>query len=350
MKYNHAFIGYIMLLVISGCDKDPDTTLNQGPILSGFDDGIYILNEGGFGYGNAALGYYRLSDSTYIANVYAKENGKLGDVLQSGWVLRNTAYLVLNNSGTIKQINLDTGKELKKYAGLRSPRYILPVANGKLFISDLYAKDITVTDTLLSGKLGSIYVGGWTEGMVAHPNGFVYVCHRSGNRILKIDPVALRITDSIPCQTAPTTIAVDKKGRLWVMSSGDAVQKVAPAIEQWVPGEEQNRQVWQLPLSLAGLWPRMCMNNQRDQIYYLAGDVFAMDIEAIALPASPLIPAAGRNLYGLAYWSNLKGREELILTDALDYVQQGSVYRYQLSGQLINTFKAGVIPNGVLIR
>ena len=41
---------------------------------------------------------------------------------------------------------------------------------------------------------------------------------------------------------------------------------------------------------------------------------------------------------------------EIYVSDAIDYLQRGSIYRYSASGNLIDQFKAGIIPGGFCFR
>ena len=40
--------------------------------------------------------------------------------------------------------------------------------------------------------------------------------------------------------------------------------------------------------------------------------------------------------------------EEVYVSDAIDYVQNGIIFRYSSSGDLINQFNSGVIPGSFL--
>ena len=60
-----------------------------------------------------------------------------------------------------------------------------------------------------------------------------------------------------------------------------------------------------------------------------------------ALPGSPFVTANGRNLYGMGIEPN---SGVVYVSDAIDYVQRGTVYRYREDGSLINSFQAGIIP------
>ena len=69
------------------------------PSISVDGEGIYILNEGNFQYGNATLSYYNPVDKTVENEVFYRSNGmKLGDVAQSMNIFDDKGWIVVNNS------------------------------------------------------------------------------------------------------------------------------------------------------------------------------------------------------------------------------------------------------------
>jgi DNA-binding beta-propeller fold protein YncE len=41
---------------------------------------------------------------------------------------------------------------------------------------------------------------------------------------------------------------------------------------------------------------------------------------------------------------------DIYVADAIDYTQSGAIYRYSTEGILIDQFKVGVIPNGMVFK
>ena len=66
-----------------------------------------------------------------------------------------------------------------------------------------------------------------------------------------------------------------------------------------------------------------------------------MNVDAKTLPSSPFIPFQDTKYYGLTI--NPKN-EEVYVADAIDYSQQGMIYRYSPTGELIDNFYVGVTP------
>jgi len=64
-----------------------------------------------------------------------------------------------------------------------------------------------------------------------------------------------------------------------------------------------------------------------------------MPVNAANLPASPLVQAGLKNFYSLGFDPNTN---ELLASDAKDYVQKSEVYRFDSTGNLIGSFKTGI--------
>jgi len=69
-------------------------------------------------------------------------------------------------------------------------------------------------------------------------------------------------------------------------------------------------------------------------------DVYRMGIMENDLPQLPFIQSNNKNFYGL------NAGNFILLSDPLDYQQNGNVYVYSRKGQLLSTFQAGMVPSG----
>jgi hypothetical protein len=90
-----------------------------------------------------------------------------------------------------------------------------------------------------------------------------------------------------------------------------------------------------------GVPSRLTINNSGDTLYFIKGGVMQVPVNSNELPSQPLISSDGRLLYGLAIDPNTG---HIFVSDAKDYVQNGTAYEYNINGSLVRQFTAGRIP------
>ena len=189
-QYIAAVIALCASFLMCGCmrwDYElPDEPLN----LEG--DGLFIINEGNFQYGNATLSYYNPSANSVTNNVFARANGmKLGDVAQSMALYDNKGWIVVNNSHVVFAIDINTGKEKGRITNLTSPRYIHFVSDTKAYITQLWDNRIAIVNPRTYSVTGYITVPGMTmetgstEQMAAYGEYVFCNCWSYQNRINK---------------------------------------------------------------------------------------------------------------------------------------------------------------------
>lgn len=355
IKYHYLMI--FILLIISSCKKDeikPVQEYNE-------DKGVFICNEGNFTYGNGSLSFYNTTSGGVNNQIfYNANNFPLGDVVQSMSIFNNKGYVVVNNSGKIMVININDFKHIATISGLSSPRYILFVNNEKAYVSDLYSPNITIINPSTYAIVGNINVGSGSEQM-AMINGFVYVTSWShNNKVYKINSNTNVLTDSIVVGKQPNSIVADKYNNIWVLSDGG--YQGTPYGQDTATLICINTSTFTIQKRL--LFPSMdtsptklCINQSKDTVFYINGSwggnqgnqsgVYKMSVDATALPASPIIPEGIRLFYGLGISPY---DSKIYVSDAIDYVQKGLVFRYTTNGEKIDSFKVDITPSSFCFK
>ena len=79
-----------------------------------------------------------------------------------------------------------------------------------------------------------------------------------------------------------------------------------------------------------------------ESIYYLNNGVNKLSIYDTSLPTNSIIEQNGALFYGMG----ISPTHDIYVSDAVDYVQAGIVYRYDSSASLLHQFTVGIIPQG----
>lgn len=329
----------IGLLALASCKK-PDSSKGLDTVLP--DDGVLVLNEGNYSFGNASVYLYDPAGDSVTPDLYASVNGlPLGDVGQSMIQVGDTLYVVVNNSGKIAMVSMLDFKSLGSITGFTSPRYMLPLGDGRAYVSDLYADAVSIFNLATGTITGSIPISGWTEKMLLS-NGKVFICNYDSSRIEAVNPTTNNVTATIPVQGGAAHMVEDADGKLWVLAE-KLLDGTVGSLTRIDPSNNSVLNSWNFGSNDGPLELRISADGQT--VYYLTTDLYAMDSNAGSLPVVPLISAGSKNLYGF----NLnKTGDQLYLIDAIDYNQKGTIYRYDLSGNELGSFKAGVIPGDLL--
>jgi YVTN family beta-propeller protein len=345
---------FFAFLILPGCflfsckkaDKPVlNTSNNNTPPPSGkYTDGVWIVDEGTYSFGNASIDFYHKDKGTDELNVFEAVQGKpLGDVLQSMAYINGRYYLVVNNGQRI-EVTDENMKSLGTITNLTSPRYVLSISGQKMYVTDLYARGIWIVNPQSLKVSGTIpyYSGadstikGWTEQMQLI-NNEAFVCGVESGQIIVINTATDKIIDSIPVGKEPQWMATDKENRLWVLCNG-TIEKQYSRLYRIDPGSRKILQAFSFPDKNIGV-SQLKMNAAGDSLYYIARDVYKMSIQSSSLPSSPYIISGNRSFYGIGVdpYDNT-----LYVSDAVDYVQAGKVYHYAQNGSLINSFSCGV--------
>ena len=312
---------------------------------------VYITNEGNFGTGNGSLSIYDKTTNLVSNDVFSSNNGGalLGDVVQSMECINGNGYICVNNSSTIQVI--DENHLYIAAIQVSQPRYLKQVNTSKAYASDWGINGIQVIDLLSNTVSTTIDCGTGPEG-IAVSNGFAYVCNVGGWGLDSTVTVINTNTDAVETTLTvgdkPNSAVVDINGNVWVLTGGFTEYDANWNVISETPGvlaminASTNTIESSLVFPIGNHPEDLVINGAGNKLYYSDGSwskaVYEFGINDVDLSTTPIID---RSFYGLGYdpVSN-----EIYGSDAVDFTQQGWVYRYATSGAVIDSFQVGIIP------
>jgi hypothetical protein len=82
------------------------------------------------------------------------------------------------------------------------------------------------------------------------------------------------------------------------------------------------------------------VTEQGHDVYFLSNGVWHINEFTDEIITSPIIPSEGRLFYGLSVNENI-----IYIADAINYVQKGTVWVYDLQSTLLDEWEVGIIPS-----
>ncbi|MBL4593783.1 MAG: hypothetical protein JKX68_08220 [Flavobacteriales bacterium] len=340
------FVTISFLLLLISCSKEElgpqcidcieeDTDTEYADVL--------IVNEGNFGFGNGSISLYKPSNQIASQNIFQQSNTTpLGDVIQSITQFNNKAYIVVNNSNKVEVVDINNFNSIATISGFNSPRYFLAINNNKAYVSDLYANSIQIVDLTNNIISGNISIAGWTEELLLH-NDTVYVCDMTNDNIIIINPLNNTLIDSVKVGRQPSSIVKDQNNKLWILCDG-GFNETNPTLIKYNPQTRTIEATFVFP-NITESPNGLTINATGNQLYFINSSIYTMNINDALLPTTPFVSSTNNNFYGLGIDPI---NEEVYISDAIDFVQNGVIFRYSNSGNLIHQFNSGIIPGDFL--
>lgn len=364
MNYIKFFLSLFILLLLVDCtDDDEWYEMNFRNIEVENPHGLFITNEGNFMYDNASLSYYDIDAMKVYNNIFYRTNEvPLGDVAQSMEIRDSLGYIVVNNSGKIYVININTFEYVGKITGLTSPRYLHFINDSTAYVTDLYAKAITIINTGTFEVTGQISVHNNDTKFYQHPteqmvqyDKYVFTnCWSYDNKILVIDAEKHMVVDSIEVLKQPTSLVIDKYNKIWTITdggfAGSPYGQERPGLQRIDAAKRKVEHTWLFDLEDAP--QEICINGTKDTIYYVNKDIYRHSVTSEDDPES-FIPTFYEDnmIYGGYYGLDVDPiTSDIYVADAIDYVQRGVIYRFTSDGLPVDTFKVGITPGAFCFK
>ncbi|MFY7743085.1 MAG: YncE family protein [Flavobacterium sp.] len=328
---------------------------NGGNPLGDYDNGVLILNQGGFGNGNASVSYLSEDMNTFQNNIFSLVNPSiiLGDTAQDIGFYNDLAYIVLNASNKIEVVNRYTMVHIATIStGLSNPRYIA-FANGKGYVTNwgngTNANDdfIAVLNLSNNSVASTISVAEGPEKIIEEDNK-LYVAHSGGfnygNTISVINTSTNTVATTITVGDVPNSLE-EGNGILYVLCGGKSAWSGAESAGKLVKiNLSTNTVSSSIDFAETTDHPSNLVIENNRLFYTLDSDIFRMNLSANTIPTEALFSTTSQGVYGV--YSFAVENNKIYVGDALDYSSNGKVYVYSLTGALLSSKTVGVIPAG----
>jgi YVTN family beta-propeller protein len=333
---------FLLIAALSGCKPDDDNN-TQGD----YEAGVFITNEGPFGTGTGTVSFYNRTSGEVSNNIFEVVNNRpLGNIVNSIEVHNGKAYIVVNNGAKVEVVNVADFVSSGAIENLGTPRFFLGIDDHKGYLTD-WASGIKVIDLHTNSVTSTIATGGSGAEQMKLIGSEVFVANSGGydkdSTVAVINTATNAVTATFTPGHNPKALELDANGKLWILCNG-ILDWVNPAND--TPGKlvRVNPATKAIEVSLtfgsASDHPAGLVTNEaKTKLYYtLNGGVYEVDINATTLPSSALI---NRSFYNIGIDPE---SDHLFGSNAMDFVQNGYVVRYTLSGTLVDSFQVGIIP------
>lgn len=328
---------FLLIPVLSACFSEPDQPKVNNPTSGS----VLVCNEGNFQWGNSSINLYQLDDGKFQpGDLFSSSNGRpLGDVLQSILKVDNTYWLVVNNSGKIEVVDKADFKSVKTLGNLGSPRHVCRISPDEVALSDLYSDSLSFFDIHSGNVTGKTFIKGWTEELCKIDDQ-LWVSNPNSKSIYEVTLADKKLKDSVTIGFGSFSVYADQNKHLWIATKGNKDLGIQSMIHCMDPKTKIISSS-----KVLGINPiQDFFVDEKDRVYYIyENQLYRFETNSPQSVPNLIYDGRGGNLYAVEYHA---GR--ILLTDAIDYVQNGKVLVLNDSGKIIDEFNAGRIPNGFL--
>jgi len=370
----HTLTALILISLLAACRKDVEVFLPEveqvgdtvAPPAYASIQGFYLLNEGNMGSNKATLDYYDYTTATYTRNVYANANPsvtkELGDVGNDLAIYGDRLYAVVNCSNKVEVMDRHSARRIGQ-VDIPNCRYIrfhegyayVTSYAGPVVVSATYEQRgyVAKVDTATLQVVDTCVVGFQPDGLEIS-GGRLYVANSGGymvpnyeNTLSVIDLATFSELKRIPVAVNLHRLQADRRGQLWVSSRGDYY--TAPS-KLYCIDLQTEQPADSIDLAVSDF----CIVGDSLYLYGSAWSYITMDYDVnYAIVNIQTRQVVTRNFitdgteqdihmpYGLAV-NPLTG--DILLTDAKNYVNPGTLYCFGPTGQKKWSVRTGDIP------
>ncbi|WP_259070177.1 DUF5074 domain-containing protein [Mucilaginibacter sp. X4EP1] len=333
--------------ILASCHKDKKVT----PVTVVATSGLYVLNQGLFQDNNSTLSFYNYTNQQTTADVFSAVNGRgLGDTGNDIEIYGSKTYIVVNVSSTIEVIDTKTAKsiaQIKLFNGstAREPRDIVFYKNNAYVTA--YDGTVAVIDTTTLTVGQSITVGNSPEQLTV-ANGKLYVANSGGlnypnysNTVSVINLSTNTVTKTLTVGLNPQNVVADAYGNVYVLSAGDY-----NTVGSSLAIIDDNADVVKSQANFDG----SNMAIQGDNIFFTTSankvEIYNAKSQSITNPGF----ITDGTVITTPYTVTSDGTTgEVFVTDAKDYISNGTLYAFDKTGKKEYSITVGINPGKIAL-
>lgn len=330
------FLALSLSILSTSCSTsdDPFVEVPQGPNL---DNGLIILNEGGFQLNDASIGFSAFTYDKYFEDLAKTPEKVLGDLAHSIAFKENKAYVVVKGSNTIEIFDRYTFKHLETIKdGLSKPLYIA-FANNKMYVTNEEAQSVSAYDA--NNKFINEMAMDAPVGQILAWNTKLYVQKNISET--KSEIVVLNADFAVT-----TKIAIDNELK-GISTLGDFVYAISSTTDKsffYKVDAHTDKKVTEF-FSTRNIKATNLRLDNNDLYYTSMNDVYnwkpndknVQTIPVLSIPEDKFNEAS--TFYGFNVINGL-----IYVGDAGDMNEESTVTVYQ-KDKKVNSFKAGILTN-----
>ncbi len=307
--------------------------------------------------GNSSLTIYLPDSNKAYQDIFALVNGRnLGDTGNDIVIYGGKAFIVVNGSQKIEVISLTDNKSVGtlSFADQRGPYKLAIVNDAKAFVTNLSDTSITeFNPSTLQIVTDRFKVGNNPMGIV-YANGKVYVCNSGfgfDSTVTVLNATNGELIKTIIVGDSPSECGVGPNNEVVVKCDGRSDYSNP---ENDTPGSilkintDNDAIIVKVILPLATYGHPGHLTISAKGVGYFVGKTgvikFSYSGSSLNVGGTAFATILG---YGLAYDDVV---DQLYVTDAKDYVQPGTVTIFDVNGNQLNQFPAGVIPGTIAFK
>lgn len=335
-----AFLGVIFL---SACSDDDNFIQPEEP-QGNFDNGFFVLNEGGGGAAGSVSFVNSELDSVQ-QNVYQNVNGgdDVGNFPQSIFFNGDKAYIISNGSNLITIVNRYTFELIGKIdSGLDVPRYGI-VKNGKAYVTNQAGfeggdDDYLAVINLETNEIEDTVLIGYTAEYLEENNGEIYIqgaAYGFGNHIVVYSIANNEMTNAIETKNGLNSFDIEND-ILYAMS--------ATTLEKIDLNVEDPTTTTAISFDYADA-PQNFLIKGNAMYYTVSNKVYTTGLGATSAPQTSIVTYNDDPANGVLYGFTVENAR-VYIAEGGDFASDSFIKVFDLNGDEIANLPVGIAPNG----